>query len=145
MRNILTLTVREYIDLDKKYCDVMPMHITQMLLRFGTANNDNQLASCSKLQMTKVTNLAMQWADLESLSETKFSLTFRANGMDTFFLLSDAEDLVCDSKYIRKAQDGKLIIDDKNLRDAIEDLANNPIQKPAAAEQSALQQVRRLG
>jgi hypothetical protein len=129
MRGILTLTVNDYINLDKTYCDVMPMHITQMLLRFGNANNDNLLISCTQHLITKVTNLALQWAEVEALSQTEFSLTFRGSGMDAFFLLSDDADLICESEYIRKATDGKLIIDDKNLSTIISDFKNHPIKK----------------
>jgi hypothetical protein len=132
MRGILTLTVNDYINLDKTYCDVMPMHITQMLLRFGNANNDNLLISCTQHLITKVTNLALQWAEVEALSQTKFSLTFRGSGMDAVLLLSDNADLICDSEYIRKATDGKLIIDDKNLSTIISDFKNHPIKNATA-------------
>ena len=135
MRGILVLSVKEYMDLDKVYIDVNPMNLTQMLLRYGNAKNDNKLISCSQNQMTKLINLGFQWAEVEALSETKFNLSFRTAGLDSFFLLSEASDLRCDSRYVRKAQDGKLIIDDKNLSDAIRDLPNCSVQKTLIPDQ----------
>jgi hypothetical protein len=131
------LTVKEYIDLDKQFNDVMPDHLTGMLLRYGNFNNDNLLISCPQHKMTKITNLAFQWADLEALSNHTFTLTFRGSDMDSFFLLSEANDLSCTSKFIREAKDGKLVIDNKNLSDAIIDLKRFPILKKAEQEPGA--------
>jgi ankyrin repeat protein len=125
------------IDLYKQFNDVMPDHLTGMLLRYGNFNNDNLLISCPQHKMTKITNLAFQWADLEALSNHTFTLTFRGSDMDSFFLLSEANDLSCTSKFIREAKDGKLVIDNKNLSDAIIDLKRFPILKKAEQEPGA--------
>jgi hypothetical protein len=130
MRGILILSAKKYIDLDKVYRDVLPMHLTQMLLRYGNFNNDNELINCKKYQMTQIVNLGIRWAEIEASSETKFNLVFRNSGLDSFFLLSEATDLTCDSKHVKKTNDGKLLIEHDKLSDAIQDLKKSPIKKP---------------
>lgn len=145
LNNVPHLTVREYVDFDKKYKDVLPMHLTQAVKRYGSFNNDAVLVTGSYEQVKNLLEAARNWDIIEAKLNTPTQFIVADFKLNTFVMkikppFASFTAALLNSKYYTRAEDGSLLIHSRDFNELIAELNDSQTMDSFYTEQLTQQQ-----
>jgi len=117
LNEVSHLTVSDYVGFDKDYSDVLPMHLTQMLRRYGSYDNDAVLVAATLLQVNTLLEAAINWNSLETRLKTHFDFVIVSHQLNEFLLKSKIVNpqIQLNEKYYSKDLMGYVLIHSKHF------------------------------